>query len=76
MHVQIYTRSTCSFCERARRALERSGIPFREQSLDQDRRLAQRLLALFGRPAMPYVLIDGEPLGGVDELEEWLAGEG
>ena len=73
MLLLLYTRSTCSFCERAKALLEAHGVPFTEHSLDDDRALAAKLQARLGRPAMPYVMIDGELVGGLAELEELAA---
>ncbi len=76
MHVLLYTWSSCSFCQRARELLARHGVAFEERPLDGDRALRERLAARFPRPAMPLVLLDGEPLGGLPELEAWLARRG
>lgn len=72
MHVVLYTWSTCRFCARAKALLEERGVGYDEHRLDGDRSMVARLTELFGRPVMPFVLVDGEPLGGVRELEEWL----
>ena len=73
MHVQIYTWSTCSFCAQARDLLDEHDVSWSEQSLDGDRAAAERLTDWFGRAVMPYVVVDGEPLGGLEELRAWLA---
>ena len=66
MDVLLYTWPTCGFCERARALLREAGIDFEEQELDRGRR--DRLAATTGKHAMPYALVDGELLGGLDEL--------
>ena len=76
MHVLLYTYSTCSFCARAKELLERNGIGFDERALDGDRAAGERLAKLFGQTAMPYVMIDGEPIGGLAELERLVAAGG
>ena len=76
MDVLLYTWSTCSFCARAKALLEARGIPWREHVLDGDRALADRLARRFGRAAMPYAMIDGDLIGGLEELEAFLASEG
>lgn len=73
--VVLYTWNACSFCERARGLLAAHGVVYREHPLEADRPLKKRLAKLFGRATMPYVLVDGEPLGGLPELEAWLAEE-
>jgi glutaredoxin 3 len=76
MHLLLYTWSSCSFCARAKALLAERGLAFDERALEGDRALAARLEGLFGRATMPYVLVDGEPLGGLLELERALeAGE-
>ena len=75
MHVVLYTYSTCSFCARAKALLDEHGVRFDERSLDGDRKTIARLEGLFGQRTMPYVMIDGEPIGGLKELER-LAAEG
>ena len=75
MHVLLYTYATCSFCARAKELLEQHGVAFEERRLDGDRELTDRLARLFGQATMPYVLIDGDPAGGLAELER-LAREG
>lgn len=70
MRAFLYTWSTCSFCRRAKELLDRHGVAWDERVLDGDRQLAARLAARFGRSTMPYVLLDDEPVGGLEELEE------
>lgn len=72
MDLLLYTWSTCDFCRRAKALLEARGVPYREQVLDGDRALAERLSAQVGRPAMPIALVDGELVGGLEELEAHL----
>ena len=71
--VFLYTWSSISFCARAKALLDESGIAWREQQLDGNRALRDRLAKAFGKATMPYVMLDGEPLGGLPELESWLA---
>ena len=69
MHVLLYTYSTCSFCGRAKKLLVEHGVRFDERVLDGDRATLARLAKLFGKATMPYIMIDGEPIGGLSELE-------
>ena len=43
-----------------------------EQSLDADGALRSRLARALGRADMPFALIDGELIGGIDELRRRL----
>ena len=71
--VVLYTWATCSYCARAKALLDAHGVSYVERPLDGDRVRVERLSRLFGRRTMPFVLIDGEPLGGLAELEALLA---
>lgn len=73
MQVLLYTWSSCSFCRRAKDLLDAHGIAFSEKNLDGDRAAVRRLTEWFGKAHMPFVLLDGEPLGGLAELERQLA---
>lgn len=73
MHVVLYTYASCSFCARAKELLAARGVPYDERPVDGDRATLARLERLFGRATMPYVLVDGDPLGGLPELERLLA---
>lgn len=76
MRILLYTWSTCPSCRRAKELLDAHGLPFGERSLDGDRGAVRRQSALFGGARMPFVWLDDEPLGGLAELEAWLARQG
>lgn len=65
----VYGWSTCAHCERAKRLLARHGVAFREELLDGRRELFARIQAQYGRATAPIVLLDGELVGGIEELE-------
>ena len=70
--VRIYTWSSCSFCARAKQLLDAHGIAYTEESLDGQRRRLEALQKAFGRKTVPLILLDGELLGGLPELESFL----
>ena len=72
MDVTLYTWSACSHCARARALLAERGVAFREEPLDERRDLRRDLAARLGRADMPFALVDGELLGGVDDLRRRL----
>ena len=72
MDLVLYTWNSCSFCSRAKQRLEERGIAFREENLDGKRELLRRLQRESGFHTVPLVLLDGEFLGGLAELESWL----
>ena len=67
--VEIYTWNTCPFCIRAKALLDSKGVSYDEYSIDGDHeaRLAMAERAN-GRTTVPQIFIDGESIGGCDEL--------
>ena len=74
MRAIVYTWSKCSFCARAKELLGARGIAFREVVLDGKKEELRRLQESFGARTMPLVLLDGEPVAGLEALERALAG--
>ncbi|MCT0255109.1 MULTISPECIES: glutaredoxin 3 [unclassified Synechocystis] len=67
--VEIYTWSTCPFCNRALALLKRKGIEFQEYCIDgdDDARVAMAERAN-GRKSMPQIFINGQHIGGCDDI--------
>ena len=68
--VVIFSRPGCPHCTRAKASLESRGIEFAELELLKDYP-HRALRALTGRETYPQVFIDGQHIGGADELEAW-----
>ncbi len=67
----IFTRKGCEFCVRAKQALTNADIPFEELVLNRD--FTDRTLrAVTGRTTFPQVYVNGQHIGGAEELEAWL----
>ncbi len=67
--IEIYTQPWCPFCERAVHLLTGKGVPFRE--IDAPAGSAARAQARErsgGRTSAPQIFIDGQHIGGCDEL--------
>lgn len=67
--VEIYTTTYCPFCDRAKALLRRKGVSYDEIDVtdDIDLRIAMMERA-GGRKTVPEIFIDGELVGGFDEL--------
>ncbi len=68
-NVEIYTTAFCPYCDRARALLERKGVAFEE--FDAPNGSANRKAAVErsgGRMTVPQIFIDGQPIGGCDDL--------
>ena len=66
--VEIYTTPSCPFCVRAKRLLQARGIPYDEIDVAADPDLRADLVQRTGRRTVPQIFIDGEPIGGFEEL--------
>lgn len=72
LDVAVMTRKGCPFCTRAKGMLHDAGIDFEELELNRDYS-DQSLRAIAGATSVPQVFINGERIGGSDELDYWLA---
>jgi glutaredoxin 3 len=70
VRIEMYTTEWCGYCVRAKALLDAKQLPYREIHLDNDPAFRQRLLDLTGRWTVPQIFVDGQPIGGYDEL--WL----
>jgi glutaredoxin-like protein len=71
--IAILTREGCSFCARAKRLLDEAGCEYAEVPLPHTVR-SKVLGAIAGAATVPQVFVNGELIGGTDQLEQWLAG--
>jgi peroxiredoxin/glutaredoxin len=69
--ILMFTRAGCSYCAKAKKALETRGMVYEEVPSSP-----RRLRAVSGKSSTPQVFIDGQHVGGADELEKWLAVHG
>lgn len=67
--VEIYTKPTCGFCFMAKRLLQTKGVAFTEVNIsaNPDRR-PEMIDRAGGRTTVPQIFIDGEHIGGCDDL--------
>jgi glutaredoxin 3 len=68
LRVQVYTTRTCPYCVRAKRLLEERGIAFDEIDVGDDDELRADLIRRTGRRTVPQIFIDGNSIGGYEEL--------
>jgi glutaredoxin 3 len=66
--VTIYTTEACGYCRTAKALLDRRAIPYEEINLERDPDGRSALVERTGMMTFPQVLIDGEPIGGYQEL--------
>lgn len=67
--ILIYTTPICPYCYRAKRLLKAKGACYREVDVWTDGAKKQEMIkAAGGRTSVPQIFIDGEHIGGCDEL--------
>jgi len=69
--VAVFSRDGCPFCVRAKGLLNDAGIEFEELVLNRDY-TDQTLRAVSTHTTYPQVFINGQLIGGSDDLAEWL----
>ena len=73
--VTVFSRPGCPFCARAKGMLRDAGIEFEELTLNRDY-TDMTLRAVTQATTYPQVFVNGELVGGSDDLEAWLANRG
>lgn len=72
LDVTVFSREGCPFCVRAKGLLRDAGIEFDELVLNRD--FAESTIrAVSGKSAVPQIFINGELIGGAEELESWMS---
>jgi glutaredoxin 3 len=66
--ITVYTTEPCGYCRVAKALLEKRNVPFAEVNLAKDPGGRAELVRLTGMMTFPQVVIDGEPVGGYQEL--------
>ena len=66
--VEIYTAGLCGYCYRAKKLLEEKGVEFIEYDVTFDPKKRLEMEERAGRRTVPQVFIDGQSIGGSEEL--------
>ena len=72
MCITLYTSPGCGYCRKAKSLLESRALPYRAVDLGMDDAGREVLARRTGRMTFPQVLVDGHPLGGYRELEQFV----
>ena len=68
-NVEIYTTIMCGFCTAAKRLLDSKGIEFIEKDVSSDQEARVQMIDRSGgRRSVPQIFINGEHVGGCDDL--------
>jgi glutaredoxin 3 len=67
--VEIYSTLFCPYCARAKSLLERKGVKYINFDIIEDVSKREEMLKRAGgRTSVPQIFIDGEHIGGCDDL--------
>ncbi len=66
--ITVYTTEPCAYCRVAKTLLAKRDVPYDEINLAKDPEGRAELVRLTGMMTFPQVVIDGEPMGGYQEL--------
>ncbi|MGN7999745.1 glutaredoxin 3 [Sphingomonas sp. 22176] len=67
--VEIYTKAFCPYCTRAKQLLTAKGAEFEEYDISMGGpKRAEMLERAPGRTTVPQIFIDGQHIGGSDDL--------
>lgn len=67
--VEIYSKSTCGFCYRAKALLDAKDVDYEEYELTWGSPLREEMIQrASGRTTVPQIFIDGQHVGGCDDL--------
>lgn len=69
--VEIYTKFTCPYCARAKALLDEKGVTYEEYEISMGGPQRQEMIQRAnGRTTVPQIFINGEHVGGSDDLAD------
>jgi len=69
--IEIYTSSTCGYCKQAKKLLESKDVTYDEKVVDANPQvIAEAVKRSGGKRTVPQIFINGQHVGGYDELAE------
>jgi glutaredoxin 3 len=67
--IEIFTTKVCPYCVRAKRLFDKKGAAYREIDVSDDASLREAMTERAGgRRSVPQIFINGEHIGGCDDL--------
>ena len=79
MKIVIYSKNNCQFCTKAKHMIKSLGLEYTEKSLEKDFDSdPSKMMEDIGKPVrtMPQIKIDGNLVGGYNQLVEFMADKG
>ncbi|RUR19003.1 glutaredoxin 3 [Legionella sp. km535] len=66
--VIMYSTAYCPYCIKAKELLNQKGISFTEIRVDTHPELREEMIIKSGRRTVPQIFINGQAVGGCDDL--------
>ncbi|MCE3045862.1 MULTISPECIES: glutaredoxin 3 [Legionella] len=64
----MYSTSYCPYCLRAKQLLDSKKVSYQEIRVDEEPGKRDEMIARSGRRTVPQIFIDGQHIGGCDDL--------
>jgi alkyl hydroperoxide reductase subunit F len=71
--IEIYSKDWCPFCSKAKSLLQSKQLEYVEVDITSDLQREQEMITRSGRRTVPQIFIDGESIGGYDDLANFNA---
>jgi len=71
VHVEVYTKSSCTFCAKAKAWFQDHGIAYTEHDVSSAAAFSEMKQRLPEARTVPQILMDGHLIGGYDTLKEY-----
>lgn len=69
--IEIYGKTQCPYCDKAKALCERKGYDYVYKSLGEDFTREEMMEAFPTARTFPQIRIDGEAIGGYDNFADW-----
>ncbi len=70
--IEIYFKTWCPYSRKALALLSNKGVPFAAIDVTGDRVREAEMIDRSGLTSVPQIFVDGEPIGGSDELSAFV----
>jgi NADH-dependent peroxiredoxin subunit F len=67
-NMEIYTKDWCPYCAKAKALLKSKGLSYQEIDTTSDEAIQQQMIQRSVRRTVPQIFLDGESIGGYDDL--------
>jgi len=71
MKAIVWSKNNCTYCDQAKALLKLKNIEFEEKNIEKDYSREQLLEAVPNARTVPQVFLDGQLIGGFNELSAY-----